>query len=65
MLDADTVAWFKAHGGLTRANGDRFRKLLLSRGGSEDAMQLFRDMTGGDPDIRPLLVRRGLEPAAK
>ncbi|WP_343125155.1 M3 family metallopeptidase [Opitutus sp. GAS368] len=63
VLDADTVEWFKTHGGLTRANGDRFRKLLLSRGGSEDALKLFRDMTGGDPDIKPLLVRRGLDTA--
>ena len=60
VLDADTVEWFKTHGGLTRANGDRFRALLLSRGGSKDAMQLFRDFTGGEPDIKPLLVRRGL-----
>jgi peptidyl-dipeptidase Dcp len=63
VLDADTVDWIKSHGGLTRANGDRFRKLLLSRGGSEDAMKLFRDMTGGDPDIAPLLKRRGLDGA--
>src|SRR4029077_15363552 len=61
VLDADTVEWFNTHGGLTRENGDRFRKLLLPRGGSKDAMQLFRDMTGGDPDIQPLLKRRGLE----
>ncbi len=63
VLDADTVNWFKTHGGLTRANGDRFRKTLLSRGGSEDAMKLFREMTGGEPDIKPLLVRRGLDGA--
>ncbi|MDB6114169.1 MAG: Peptidyl-dipeptidase Dcp [Lacunisphaera sp.] len=63
VLDADTVEWFKTHGGLKRENGDRFRKLLLSRGGSEDAMKLFRDMTGGEPDIKPLLVRRGLDAA--
>ena len=65
VLDADTVEWFKTHGGLTRANGDRFRDLLLSRGGSKDAMQLFRDMTGGEPDIKPLLVRRGLDTPGK
>ena len=66
VLDADTVEWFKAHGGLTRANGDRFRATLLSRGGSKDAMQLFRDFTGGEPDIKPLIKRRGLDrpPAA-
>jgi len=65
VLDANTVEWFKTHGGLTRANGDRFRKMLLSRGGSEEAMKLFRDMTGGEPDITPLLKRRGLETTAK
>jgi peptidyl-dipeptidase Dcp len=65
VLDADTVAWIKAHGGLTRANGDRFRTMLLSRGGSLDAMQMFRDFTGGEPDITPLLVRRGLDQAAQ
>jgi peptidyl-dipeptidase Dcp len=63
VLDADTVEWIKAHGGLTRANGDRFRATLLSRGGSKEALDLFRDFTGGDPDIRPLLVRRGLDAA--
>ena len=63
VLDADTVEWFKTHGGLTRANGDRFRTTLLSRGGSDEAMTLFRNFTGGDPDITPLLKRRGLEPA--
>ena len=61
VLDANTVDWIKTHGGLTRANGDRFRKMLLSRGGSEDAMTMFRHFTGGDPDILPLLKRRGLD----
>jgi peptidyl-dipeptidase Dcp len=61
VLDADTVEWFKTHGGLTRENGDRFRKMVLSRGGSREALDLFRDFTGSDPDIRPLLVRRGLD----
>ena len=61
VLVADSVDWFKAHGGLTRANGDRFRSTLLSRGGSRDAMSLFRDFTGGDPDIKPLIRRRGLD----
>jgi len=64
VLDADTVEWFKEHGGLTRANGDRFRAMLLSRGGSDDAMKLFREFAGHDPDIRPLLKRRGLDQAA-
>lgn len=63
VLDADTVRWFKSNGGLTRANGDRFRDLLLSRGGSRDAKQMFRDFTGHEPDIKPLLARRGLDAA--
>ena len=60
VLDANTVAWIKNHGGLTRENGDRFRQTLLSRGGSKDALQLFRDFSGQEPDIQPLLERRGL-----
>ena len=60
VLDADTVDWFKKHGGLTRKNGDWFRQTLLSRGGSVDAMELFRNFSGGAPDIQPLLIRRGL-----
>ncbi|PIE39724.1 MAG: dipeptidyl carboxypeptidase II [Gammaproteobacteria bacterium] len=60
VLDADTVKWFKENGGLTRKNGDHFRNTLLSRGGSKDAMSLFRDFKGSDPDIEPLLERRGL-----
>jgi peptidyl-dipeptidase Dcp len=60
VLDAESVEWFKENGGLTRKNGDHFRKTLLSRGGSVDAMQLFRDFRGRDPKIDPLLERRGL-----
>ena len=60
VLDADTVEWLKAHGGLKRANGDQLRAKLLSRGGSEDAMVLFRNLVGHEPDIKPLLERRGL-----
>ena len=63
VLDATTVEWIKNHGGLTRANGDRFRAKLLSRGGSKDALQLFRDFAEQEPDIRPLLERRGLTAA--
>jgi len=59
-LDADTVEWFKENGGLSRKNGDHFRKTLLSRGGTTDAMNLFKDFRGRDPIIQPLLERRGL-----
>ncbi|MEQ8955712.1 MAG: M3 family metallopeptidase [Gammaproteobacteria bacterium] len=60
VLDADTVEWFKENGGLLRQNGDHFRRTLLSRGGSEDAMALFREFRGRDAEIEPLLIRRGL-----
>jgi peptidyl-dipeptidase Dcp len=60
-LDADTVEWFKQNGGLTRKNGDWFRRQLLARGGSADALQLFRNFRGRDASIDALLVRRGLK----
>ena len=60
VLDADTVEWFRRNGGLTRENGDRFRRMLLSRGGSTDAMELYRGFRGGDPEVKYLLERRGL-----
>jgi peptidyl-dipeptidase Dcp len=64
VLDADSVEWFKQHGGLKRENGDHFRETLLSRGGSDEALKLFRNFTGGDPDVAPLLKRRGLDKTA-
>ena len=60
VLDADTVEWFKENGGLTRANGDRFRERLLGVGGSKDPLEAFRDFRGRDASIQPLLDRRGL-----
>ena len=60
VLDADTVEWFKENGGLSRSNGDHFRLTLLSRGGSQDAMSLYRNFRGRDAEIAPLLERRGL-----
>lgn len=60
VLDADTVEWFKENGGLTRKNGDWFRRNVLSVGGSKDAVQAFRTFRGRDADVQPLLVRRGL-----
>ncbi len=60
VLDADSVEWFKENGGLLRENGDHFRSTLLSKGGSIEALDLFRAFRGAEPDIGPLLVRRGL-----
>ncbi|TDB27777.1 M3 family peptidase [Stenotrophomonas sp. ATCM1_4] len=60
VLDANTQKWFREHGGLSRANGDHFRQTLLSKGGSVDAMELFRNFAGHEPQIEPLLEKRGL-----
>ena len=60
FLYADTVEWFKLNGGLNRQNGDHFRSALLSKGGSKGAIQLFIDFKGSEPNIQPLLDRRGL-----
>ncbi|GAA2889085.1 M3 family metallopeptidase [Microbacterium esteraromaticum] len=61
VLDADTVEWFRENGGLTRANGDRFRRRLLGVGGSKDPVEAYRDFRGRDAEIAPLLERRGLD----
>ncbi|HEY9412630.1 MAG TPA: M3 family metallopeptidase [Jiangellaceae bacterium] len=63
VLDAESVEWFKENGGLLRENGDHFRRTLLSRGGSVDPMEAFRAFRGRDPQIEPLLTRRGLDRA--
>jgi peptidyl-dipeptidase Dcp len=63
VLDADTVEWFRAQGGLTRANGTAFRTKLLAVGGSVDPLEAFRAVVGRDADPTPLLRRRGLVPA--
>ncbi len=60
MLDNDAYSWFEEHGGLTRANGQRFRDMVLSRGNTEDLGKLFKDFRGHNPDINPMLQNRGL-----
>ncbi|MGO4957346.1 M3 family metallopeptidase [Luteococcus sp. Sow4_B9] len=60
VMDADTVEWFRENGGLTRANGDRFREAVLSTGHSRNPLDSFREFRGRDADLQPLLVRRGL-----
>jgi peptidyl-dipeptidase Dcp len=64
MLDDDAYQWFLDHGGMTRANGDRFRQMILARGNTEDVAKLFRDWLGAEPSIGPLLKFRGLTEAA-
>jgi peptidyl-dipeptidase Dcp len=61
VLDAETVDWFTGNGGLTRANGERFRQELLSRGNSRDPLESFHMIRGRDAKLEPLLKRRGLE----
>jgi len=60
MLDDDAYSWFEENGGLTRANGQRFREMILSRGNTEDFEKMFRDFRGHQPEIRPMLENRGL-----
>ena len=61
VLDDDAFYWFKEHGGLTRANGQRFRDLVLSKGGTQDVATTFRNFRGRDPIVEPLLEERGLK----
>jgi len=61
MLADDSYDWFEKHGGLTRANGQRFRDLILSRGHTMEYGPMFRAFYGKDPDIGPMLVERGLK----
>jgi peptidyl-dipeptidase Dcp len=65
VLDDDAFYWFKEHGGLNRANGQRFRDLVLSRGGTQDVATTFRNFRGRDPVVEPLLIERGLKGATK
>ncbi|WP_442678257.1 M3 family metallopeptidase [Sphingomonas sp. ASY06-1R] len=60
MLEENVYDWFKAHGGMTRANGQRMRDLVLSRGHTQDYNVMFRNMTGHDPQVAPLLRSRGI-----
>jgi peptidyl-dipeptidase Dcp len=65
MLDDNAYQWFEDHGGLTRANGERFRKMVLSRGNTEDLATMYDAWLGGKPTIEPMLKQRGLEPDQK
>jgi peptidyl-dipeptidase Dcp len=60
MLGQDAFNWFQTHGGLTRANGQRFRDMVLSRGNTEDLAEMYRSFAGHDPDIQPYLEYYGL-----
>jgi peptidyl-dipeptidase Dcp len=61
VLAADAFAHMRNRGGLTRANGQRYRELILSRGGTRDVLQQYIDFRGQEPSVDPLLIRRGLK----
>ncbi|HKM89661.1 MAG TPA: peptidyl-dipeptidase Dcp [Candidatus Acidoferrales bacterium] len=61
MLDDDAFQWFEDHGGLTRANGDRFRRMVLSRGNTEDLAKMYAAWRGKEPSVEPMLKYRGLQ----
>jgi peptidyl-dipeptidase Dcp len=62
MLDDDAFQWFEDHGGLTRANGDRLRHMVLSRGDSADLATMYRRWLGTKPSVGPMLKHWGLKP---
>jgi len=64
MLDDDAYQWFEENGGLTRANGDRFRQMVLSRGNTEDLEKMYESWRGKAPSVEPLLKYRGLKDSA-
>ena len=61
MLDNSARDWFEKNGGLTRANGDRFRDLILSRGNTLEYAPMYRAFYGRDPDTGPLLKKLGFD----
>jgi peptidyl-dipeptidase Dcp len=60
MLDDDAYQWFDEHGGLTRANGDRFRQMVLARGNTEDLAAMYAAWRGRPPTIDAMMKYRGL-----
>jgi peptidyl-dipeptidase Dcp len=65
MLDDDAYQWFDDHGGLTRANGDRFRRMVLSRGNTEDLAAMYVAWRGRPPNIDAMMKYRGLTASPK
>lgn len=60
VLDADAFAAFKEVGIFDRELADRYRK-MLSLGGSKPGMDLYLEFRGSEPEIEPLLIKRGLK----
>jgi peptidyl-dipeptidase Dcp len=64
MLADDAYQWFVDNGGLTRANGDRFRQMVLSRGNTQDLARMYESWRGAPPNTKAMLKYRGLEGTA-
>ena len=61
MLDDDAYEWFEEHGGLTRANGERFRAMVLSRGNTEELANMYAAWRGKNPSVEPMMKYRSLQ----
>ena len=62
VLAHDAYQWFVEHGGMTRANGQRFREMVLSQGHTQEMAPMYRTFRGAEPSVEPLLEFRGLKP---
>src|SRR5205807_8787602 len=65
VIDDDAYAWFTEHGGLTRANGQRFREMVLAHAGAQDSAEMYRKFRGRDAEVGPMLEERGLKAEGK
>lgn len=65
VIDDDAFAWFKEHGSLTRANGQRFREMVLAHAGAQDSAAMYRAFRGRDAEVGPMLEERGLKAESK
>ncbi|HEY0243654.1 MAG TPA: peptidyl-dipeptidase Dcp [Gemmatimonadaceae bacterium] len=61
VLGEDAGAWFDENGGMTRANGQKFREMILSRGSTQEHAELYRAFRGRNPDVKYLIKARGLD----
>ena len=61
VLDADAFAVFKKHGIFNQKTAQSFRENILSKGGTENPMTLYKRFKGGEPTIEALLKRNGIK----
>ena len=60
VLDADAFAYFKENGIFNKEIANKFRENVLSKGGSEHPMTLYKKFRGREPTVDALLIRAGL-----